>query len=107
MGPASPSGCRSNRSRMSSDSWRMRWGCRLRGSARDPGVPFPAGVVRLAAMEPHLTATERARADLLQREPLFHRPEFGTTRPDFERMMAPEFWEVGASGRRYSREFVL
>jgi hypothetical protein len=22
-------------------------------------------------------------------------------------MMAPEFWEVGASGRRYSREFVL
>jgi len=45
--------------------------------------------------------------ELLRREPLFHRAEFGTTRQDFERMMAPEFWEVGASGRRYDRDFVL
>lgn len=46
-------------------------------------------------------------AELASREPIFHRPEFGTTRADFERMTAPDFWEVGASGRRYSREFVL
>ncbi|HEY7213320.1 MAG TPA: DUF4440 domain-containing protein, partial [Thermoanaerobaculia bacterium] len=26
---------------------------------------------------------------------------------DFERMTEAEFWEVGASGRRYSREHVL
>lgn len=45
--------------------------------------------------------------ELAAREPIFHRAEFGTTRADFETMMAPEFWEVGASGRRYSREFVL
>jgi hypothetical protein len=41
------------------------------------------------------------------REPIFHHPEFGTTRRDYEAMTDPNFWEVGASGRRYSREFVL
>jgi hypothetical protein len=46
-------------------------------------------------------------AELTAREPIFHRPEFGTTRPDFERMIAEDFWEVGASGRQYSREQVL
>jgi hypothetical protein len=45
--------------------------------------------------------------ELKQREPIFHHPEFGTTRADYENMMDSEFWEVGASGRRYSREFVL
>ena len=44
---------------------------------------------------------------LRAREPIFHRPELGSTRADFERMMAEEFWEVGASGRRYSRASVL
>ncbi len=37
---------------------------------------------------------------LLAREPIFHRPEFPT-------VMAPDYWEVGASGRRYSRDFIL
>jgi len=45
--------------------------------------------------------------ELSRREPIFHRSEFGTRRDDFERMMAEEFCEVGASGRRYSRAFVL
>jgi hypothetical protein len=45
--------------------------------------------------------------ELRRREPIFHRPEFATTRADLERITAEEFWEVGASGRRYSREFVL
>lgn len=45
--------------------------------------------------------------ELIDREPIFHRPEHGTTRVDFEDMMAEDFWEVGASGLRYSREFVL
>jgi hypothetical protein len=61
-------------------------------------------------MEPQLvTAPEHMAVmrELMQREPLFHRPEFGTTRKDFEKMIAPAFWEVGASGRRYSRQFVL
>ena len=46
-------------------------------------------------------------AELKRREPIFHRPEWGTTRSDFENMTDPSFWEVGASGRRYSREFIL
>ena len=45
--------------------------------------------------------------ELVSREPIFHRPEFGTTRADFESMTLPDFWEVGASGRRYSREYAL
>jgi hypothetical protein len=45
--------------------------------------------------------------ELKAREPIFHRPEFGTGRADFENMMAESFWEIGASGRRYSREYVL
>jgi hypothetical protein len=45
--------------------------------------------------------------ELRQREPIFHHPEFGTTRQDFEKMIDASYWEVGASGRRYSREYVL
>lgn len=44
---------------------------------------------------------------LARREPLFHRPEFGTTRDDFDAMIAEGFWEIGASGQRYSRAYVL
>ena len=44
---------------------------------------------------------------LAAREPIFHRAEFGTSRADFEAMVAPEFWEIGASGAKYSKAFVL
>jgi hypothetical protein len=61
-------------------------------------------------MEPTLATASHLIAvleELKRREPLFHRPELGTTRRDFEDMTDPAFWEVGASGRRYSREFIL
>ncbi len=45
--------------------------------------------------------------ELIDREPLFHRPEHGTTRRDFEAMTAQEFWETGASGQRYSRQYAI
>jgi hypothetical protein len=45
--------------------------------------------------------------ELRAREPLFHRREFGTTRSHFEAMTSDDFWEVGSSGRAYSREYVL
>ncbi len=45
--------------------------------------------------------------ELTQREPVFHRPELGTTRRDFENMTDANFLEVGASGRRYSRQYVI
>ena len=53
---------------------------------------------------------ETQAAELLAlraREPLFHRPEFGTARADFERMIVDDYWETGASGRCYDRAFVL
>ena len=45
--------------------------------------------------------------ELVEREPIFHRPEHGKTRAAFEAMTAEDFWEVGASGRRYGRSYVL
>jgi hypothetical protein len=45
--------------------------------------------------------------ELRRREPIFHNPEVGSTTAEFERSMARDYWEVGASGRRYSRAFVL
>ena len=64
----------------------------------------------LREMEPTLTTPPELQdvlAELSRREPIFHRPEFGTTRADFERMMVEDYWETGASGRRYSGKFVL
>jgi hypothetical protein len=61
-------------------------------------------------MEPKLVTRERDRPvleELRRREPIFHRAEFARTRAELEAMTAKDFWEVGASGRRYSREYVL
>ena len=72
--------------------------------------PLPPGIWQRGDMEPDLvTAPEHMAVlrELIQREPIFHRPEFGTSRNDFEQMTAPGFWEVSASGRRFSRQFVL
>jgi hypothetical protein len=64
----------------------------------------------LFAMEPTFTTHQELAgilAELSAREPIFHRPELGTSRADFERMTDEDFWETGASGRRCSRKFVL
>jgi hypothetical protein len=45
--------------------------------------------------------------ELRRREPIFHAPEFGTSAADYEQATAADYWEVGASGRRYSRDFIL
>lgn len=45
--------------------------------------------------------------ELIAREPIFHRAEHGTTRAVFDQMTTADFWEVGASGRRYSTQYVL
>jgi hypothetical protein len=65
---------------------------------------------RYQQMEPTLTTApglEEVLAELCRREPIFHRPEFGTTRADFDKLMAEDYWETGASGRRYSRVAIL
>ncbi|MEH1922760.1 nuclear transport factor 2 family protein [Nostoc sp.] len=61
-------------------------------------------------MEPNLVTDPKilnVLNELIQREPIFHRPDLRTTRADFEQMTESTFWEVGASGRRYSRQYVL
>ena len=64
----------------------------------------PSGPRIAFATSPRLLAVLE---ELKLREPIFHHPEYGTSRRDYESMTDEEFWEVGASGRRYSREFVL
>ena len=44
---------------------------------------------------------------LRRREPIFHSSEFGISTADYEQCTATDYWEVGASGRRYSRDFIL
>jgi len=78
----------------------------------DSGEPARGAAERswIGELEPTLKTApelEGILAELSSREPVFHRPEFGTTRADFERMTAEEYWETGASGRRYSRQSVL
>ncbi|MBS0590939.1 MAG: DUF4440 domain-containing protein [Proteobacteria bacterium] len=61
-------------------------------------------------MQPELVTAPGLRstlAEIRSREPVFHHPEFGTTRAEFDEMMDPSFWEIGASGRRYSRDYIL
>ena len=71
---------------------------------------FECNCAIIRIMEPVL-ATDPELSDILaelsRREPIFHRRELGTSRADFEKMTVDDFWEVGASGRRYSRAFVL
>lgn len=50
---------------------------------------------------------EMVLAELAAREPIFHRREFGTSREALEAMTDEAFWEIGASGRVYRREFVI
>lgn len=60
-------------------------------------------------MEPKLVTRpeDREALDALRRrEPIFHRPEFSTPE-ELQKLVAPDFWEIGASGRRYSRAYVL
>lgn len=64
----------------------------------------------LVCMEPKLiTAPELTDilAELSRLEPVFHWPERGTSRAELEKMTVDDFWEVGASGRRYARAFVF
>ncbi len=50
-------------------------------------------------------------AQLTTLEPIFHRWEHlnhrAPARADFESLAAPDFFEIGASGRIYTREFVI
>jgi hypothetical protein len=57
--------------------------------------------------ERSLPGLDVVEQELLAREPLFHRPELGTTAADYAAQTAEDFWEVGASGRVYERDHVI
>lgn len=50
---------------------------------------------------------DRVRSELHALEPIFHHSPPGSDRAEFESFIADDYWEVGASGAVYSREFVL
>jgi len=61
-------------------------------------------------MEPDRKTEARfldVQAELQALEPIFHGPKWGSDRATLEAMTDPGFWEVGASGSRYSREHVF
>jgi len=41
---------------------------------------------------------------LAAREPIFHHPELGASRDDFDAQTIADYWEVGASGQVYTRD---
>ena len=45
--------------------------------------------------------------ELRMLEPIFHTQAFGTSMDDFARRMVDDYWEIGASGARYDRAFIL
>jgi hypothetical protein len=46
--------------------------------------------------------------ELKEREPIFHHPDkFGRSERDIIEHMCDEFWEVGASGNIYTRQYVI
>ena len=51
--------------------------------------------------------TDERLAELLEREPIFHKPALGTSREDYLAQTDEDFWEVGASGQVYDRNHVI
>ena len=85
--------------------------CAQQSGAGGGASPVSAGTVAdMSRVPPSVSADDPMAgvvAELVDREPLFHRPETsGTSREDFEAVTAEDFWEVGASGRVYGREHV-
>jgi hypothetical protein len=53
------------------------------------------------------SSLDDVKAELVAREPIFHRLELGMTREAYLAQTAEDFWEVGASGRTYDRDGVI
>ena len=47
------------------------------------------------------------KKELINLEPIFHHQELGTSKEVFRSMISDDYWEVGASGTVYSKEFIL
>lgn len=61
-------------------------------------------------MEPILKTEERLLSvleELIKLEIFIHWPTLGPTKQELENILDENFWEVGASGKRYNRDIVL
>ena len=61
-------------------------------------------------MEPKFDTQPKLLAvlgELKPLEPIFHTPAFGKNLADYEKRMHEDYWETGASGKRYSRAYIL
>ncbi len=47
------------------------------------------------------------RKELIKMEPIFHHRDITNSREDVDKIMHEDFWEISASGKLYTREFVL
>ncbi len=54
-----------------------------------------------------VAALGEVERELVEREPVFHRTAFATTRAELEAATDPDFFEVTASGRVHGRSYVL
>jgi hypothetical protein len=52
--------------------------------------------------------TKKILQELISREPIFHHPDkFGRTRQDIQNQMSDDFFEIGASGRVYTKQDII
>lgn len=59
------------------------------------------------AQQVHESEAAALLDELCRREDLYHAASPTATPDAFEEVVAPEFWEIGASGRPYTRAFCL
>ena len=50
---------------------------------------------------------EEIKEYLMKREPIFHHREYTNNRETVDNKMHSDFWEISASGKLYTRDFVL
>ena len=70
-------------------------------------IAYPKHVPEMESTLTTDTELSEILAELSRREPIFHRPSWEQPAPISKKMALDDFWEVGASGRRYSRTDVL
>lgn len=93
-------------SRAGGKYFRLRtWVGKRDGSAGAPWRPRTLGP--MSEQEAQRLPLDDVKAELVAREPIFHKPEFGTTREAYLAQTAADYWEVGASGRIYDRDGVV
>ena len=86
--------------------------CQRVGPVPGKRPPLRPGYVAGTVLEPEpVLVTDPTLTEVLDelraREPLFHHPQFGTTRSHWEAMTTEDFWQVGASWRGYGRADIL